>query len=89
MDPDFLNVFTQPAALNQLLAENVIAQGVYLMNQDRKRSKEWPEEPNRKCAVQMNRIFFSSGPMVLSAVSKLCVCDLAADSLEADREEAT
>ncbi|XP_054668586.1 gamma-parvin isoform X1 [Grus americana] len=27
MDPDFLNVFTQPAALNQLLAENVIAQG--------------------------------------------------------------
>ncbi|KAM6288374.1 gamma-parvin isoform 2-T2 [Spheniscus humboldti] len=27
MDPDFLNVFTQPAALNQFLAENVIAQG--------------------------------------------------------------
>ncbi|KGL88924.1 Gamma-parvin, partial [Charadrius vociferus] len=27
MDPDFLNVFTQPAAVNQYLAENVIAQG--------------------------------------------------------------
>ncbi|XP_010020911.1 PREDICTED: gamma-parvin [Nestor notabilis] len=27
MDPDFLNVFTQPAALDQFLAENVIAQG--------------------------------------------------------------
>ncbi|XP_052646132.1 gamma-parvin [Harpia harpyja] len=27
MDPDFLNVFTQPAGLNQFLAENVIAQG--------------------------------------------------------------
>ncbi|XP_074728254.1 gamma-parvin isoform X4 [Strix uralensis] len=27
MEPDFLNAFTQPAALNQLLAENVIAQG--------------------------------------------------------------
>ncbi|NXO49679.1 PARVG protein, partial [Aramus guarauna] len=27
MDPDFLNVFTQPAALNDLVAENVIAQG--------------------------------------------------------------
>ncbi|NXG85815.1 PARVG protein, partial [Stercorarius parasiticus] len=27
MDPDFLNVFTQPAAVNQFLAENVIAQG--------------------------------------------------------------
>ncbi|NWR63925.1 PARVG protein, partial [Bucorvus abyssinicus] len=28
MDPDFLNVFTQPVALNQFLAENVIAQGI-------------------------------------------------------------
>ncbi|CAN0028070.1 unnamed protein product [Bubo scandiacus] len=27
MEPDFLNAFTQPAALNQFLAENVIAQG--------------------------------------------------------------
>ncbi|KFQ74783.1 Gamma-parvin, partial [Phaethon lepturus] len=27
MDPDFLNVFTQPAPLNQFLSENVIAQG--------------------------------------------------------------
>ncbi|KFU95011.1 Gamma-parvin, partial [Chaetura pelagica] len=27
MDPDFLNVFTQPAALNQFLTENVTAQG--------------------------------------------------------------
>ncbi|KFV90506.1 PREDICTED: gamma-parvin-like, partial [Eurypyga helias] len=27
MDPDFLNVFTQPAALDQILAENVIALG--------------------------------------------------------------
>ncbi|NXI42668.1 PARVG protein, partial [Galbula dea] len=27
MDPDFLNVFTQPPALNEFLAENVIAQG--------------------------------------------------------------
>ncbi|XP_009930143.2 gamma-parvin [Opisthocomus hoazin] len=27
MDPNFLNVFTQPAALNQFLAENVIARG--------------------------------------------------------------
>lgn len=40
MDPDFLNVFTQPAALNQFLAENVIAQGRYFMNQDRKMSQE-------------------------------------------------
>lgn len=36
MDPDFLNVFTQPAGLNQFLAENVIAQGMYFMNEDRK-----------------------------------------------------
>ncbi|NXU57016.1 PARVG protein, partial [Turnix velox] len=27
MDPDFLNAFTQPAAVNQVLSENVIAQG--------------------------------------------------------------
>lgn len=40
MDPDFLNVFTQPAAVNQYLAENVIAQGMYFMNQDSKRAKE-------------------------------------------------
>lgn len=89
MDPDFLNVFTQPAAVNQYLAENVIAQGMYFMNQDSKRAKEWLEEPSRKCAVQTNHIFFSSGPMVLSAVNKLCACNLAADSLEADHEEAT
>lgn len=32
----------------------------------------------------MNCVFFSSGPMVLSAASKICVCSLAADSLEAN-----
>lgn len=89
MDSDFLNVFTQPAALNQFLDEIVITQGMYFMTQDRKRPKEWPEELSRKCAVQMNCVFFSSGPMVLAAISKLCVCNLAADSLEADHEEAT
>lgn len=40
MDPDFLNVFAQSVALNEFLAENVIAQGMYFMNQDRKVSKE-------------------------------------------------
>lgn len=62
MDPDFLNVFAQSVALNEFLAENVIAQGMYFMNQDGKVSKEWPEEPSRKCAVEMNLVFFSSGP---------------------------
>jgi len=76
MDPNFLNVFTQPAALNQFLAENVIARGMYSMNQGRKRSKECPEEPSRRYAVQMNRMFFSSSPMVLSAGSTLCVVTL-------------
>lgn len=32
MDPDFLNAFTQPAAVDQFLAENIIAQGTYFMN---------------------------------------------------------
>lgn len=40
MDSDFLNVFTQPAALNQFLDEIVITQGMYFMTQDRKRPKE-------------------------------------------------
>lgn len=37
----------------------------------------------------MDHTFFSSGPMVLLAVSKLCTCKLGADPLEADHEEAT
>lgn len=74
MDPDILNVFTRPAALNQFLVENVITPGTYFVSQDRKRSKEWPELLSRKLAVQMNCLFFSSIPMALSATSKLCVC---------------
>lgn len=40
MDPDFLNAFIQPPAVNEFLAENVIAQGMDFMSQDRKRPKE-------------------------------------------------
>lgn len=81
MDPDFLNAFTQPSTLDRFLTADVIAKGMCFMNQDRKKAKESPEGPNRKCAVQMNSIFFSSDPMAVSEMSKPCVCHLAADSV--------
>lgn len=40
MDADFLNAFTQPAAVNQFLVENVITPGAYFVNQGGKRFKE-------------------------------------------------
>lgn len=89
MDPDFLSAFTQPSTFDRFLTEDVIAKGLCFMNQDRKKSKEPPEGPNRKCVVQMNCVFFSTDPMVISEMSKLCVCNLAAESLGADHEEAT
>lgn len=89
MDPDFLNAFTQLSTIDRFLTEDVIAKGMFFRNQDRKKSKEPPEGPDRKCAVQMNCVFFSSDPMVVPEMSKLCVCDLAADSLGADHEKTT
>lgn len=89
MDPDFSNTFTQPSTLDQFLTEGVIARGMCFVNQDRKKAKEAPEGPNRKWAVQMNCVFFSNDPMALSEMSKLCVSNLAADSLRADHEAAT
>lgn len=88
MDPDFLNAFTQPSTLDRFLTEDIIAKGMYFMNQDRKKAKEPLEGPNRKCAVHMNSIFFSSDLMAVSEMSKLFVCNLAADSLGPDHEEA-
>lgn len=89
MDPDFLNAFTQPSTLDRFRTEDVLAKGMCFMNQDTKKAQEPPEGPNRKCAAQMNCVFFSSDPMAVSEMRKFCVCNLAADSLGADYEEAT
>lgn len=89
MDPDFLNASTQPCTLDRFLTGDVIAKGMCFMNQDRKKAREPPEGPKRKCAVKMNSAFFSSHPMAVSEMRKLCVCNLTADSLGTDCKEAT